>query len=89
MGDANGLSVPRPQFSALRTFHETRFVLKVSEFTTGTQRGVYNGLALLHFSSLWQPLAKNGCGNEMHNTLLCASEIVSGHIYWGFRAANQ
>jgi hypothetical protein len=66
-------------------------VLKVSEVTTGTQRAVCNGFALLHLSSLVaSSTKKRGCVTKMHNTLHCASEIVSGHIYWGFGATvNQ
>jgi hypothetical protein len=84
MGDASGLP-PLPQFRALRTFHETHFVLKVSEFSAVTQRAVCNGCASFVIS-LAASSKKRGCGNKMHNTLRCASEIVSGHIYWGFGA---
>jgi hypothetical protein len=57
-------------------------VLKVSEFTTGTQRTVCNGFGSL-FISLAASSKKRVCGNKMHNTFHSDSEIVSGHIYWG------
>jgi hypothetical protein len=63
-------------------------VLKVSEFTTRTQRAVCNGFASF-FVSLAASSKKRGCGNKMHNTLHSASEIVSGNIYWGFRAPGN
>ncbi|MCL2173638.1 MAG: hypothetical protein FWB84_08435, partial [Candidatus Bathyarchaeota archaeon] len=63
-------------------FHETHFVLKVSQFTAGPQRAVCKGFASF-FISLAASNRKRDRGNKMHNTLHCASATVSGHIYWG------
>ena len=82
--------IPSPHHSSVHSelFHGAHFVLKVSEFTTGTQRAVCNGFASFSIS-LAALSKKRGCGNKRYNTLHCASEVVSVHIYWVFRALEN